>query len=92
METRLTKEIVMRNIFKTLSITLVIALVFSAPIFAGENLRFSPLEWYGKDKYFDFGEFAISAQDLVWLTEEVKKSEREILNYFYYRKEEEKKK
>ena len=29
-------------------------------------------------KYFDFGEFAISAQDLVWLTEEVKKAEREI--------------
>lgn len=41
-------------------------------------------------KYFDFGEFAISAQDLVWLSEEVKKAEREILNYFYYRKEEEK--
>ena len=41
-------------------------------------------------KYFDFGEFAISTQDLVWLTEEVKKAEREILNYFYYRKEEEK--
>ncbi|MFC1476633.1 hypothetical protein ACFL5S_01565 [Fibrobacterota bacterium] len=40
-------------------------------------------------KYFDFGEFAISAQDLVWLTEEAKKAEREILNYFYYRKEEE---
>jgi hypothetical protein len=40
-------------------------------------------------KYFDFGEFAISAQDLVWLTEEVKKAEREILNYFYYKKDEE---
>ena len=42
-------------------------------------------------KYFDFGEFAISAQDLVWLIEEVKKAEREVLNYFYYEENKKKK-
>ena len=34
-------------------------------------------------KYFDVGEFAISAQDLVWLSDAVKKAEPEVLNYFY---------
>lgn len=41
-------------------------------------------------RYFDAGEFAISAQDLVWLTEAVKKSEVEILNYFQAKKREKK--
>lgn len=35
-------------------------------------------------KYFDAGEFMISAQDLVWLCDQVKKSQTEILNYFHY--------
>jgi hypothetical protein len=39
-------------------------------------------------RYFDAGEFMISAQDLVWLTDEVKKSEIEILNYFHAKKRE----
>jgi hypothetical protein len=34
-------------------------------------------------RYFDAGEFMISALDLVWLTEAVKRSEIEILNYFH---------
>lgn len=34
-------------------------------------------------KYFDVGEFAISAQDLVWLIDAVKRTEIEVLNYFY---------
>ncbi len=37
-------------------------------------------------RYFDAGEFMISAQDLVWLTEAVKRSEIEILNYFHAEK------
>jgi hypothetical protein len=35
-------------------------------------------------QYFDAGEFAISAQDLVWLQDEVNKSETDIMNYFRY--------
>ncbi len=41
-------------------------------------------------KYFDVGEFTISAQDLVWLSEAVKKTETEVLNYFYAKDKEEK--
>ncbi len=41
-------------------------------------------------RYFDAGEFMISAQDLVWLNEAVKKSEIEILNYFHAKKSEKK--
>lgn len=37
-------------------------------------------------RYFDAGEFMISALDLVWLTEAVKRSEIEILNYFHAKK------
>ena len=42
-------------------------------------------------QYFDVGEFTVSAQDLVWLTDELKKSETEMLNYFYYKDHEKKK-
>jgi hypothetical protein len=34
-------------------------------------------------QYFDLGEFAVSAQDLIWLTDELKKSETEMRSYFY---------
>ncbi len=42
-------------------------------------------------KYFDAGEFMISAQDLVWLCDEVKKSETEIMNFFHYQEKEKQK-
>jgi len=42
-------------------------------------------------QYFDLGEFAVSAQDLVWLTDELKKSETEMRGYFYYKEHEKKK-
>ena len=41
-------------------------------------------------KYFDVGEFAISAQDLVWLSDAVKRVEPEVLNYFYAKDREKK--
>jgi hypothetical protein len=41
-------------------------------------------------KYFDLGEFSVSAQDLVWLTDELKKSETEMMGYFYYKEREKK--
>lgn len=41
-------------------------------------------------RYFDAGEFAISAQDLVWLTDQVKKSETDIMNYFYAKEKDKK--
>jgi len=43
-------------------------------------------------RYFDAGEFAISVQDLVWLCDEVKKSETDIKNYFYAKEKEKKQK
>jgi hypothetical protein len=42
-------------------------------------------------QYFDLGEFAVSAQDLVWLTDELKRSETEMLGYFYYKEHEKEK-
>ncbi len=42
-------------------------------------------------QYFDLGEFAVSTQDLVWLTDELKKSETEMRGYFYYKEHEKKK-
>jgi hypothetical protein len=42
-------------------------------------------------QYFDLGEFTVSAQDLVWLTDELKKSETDMLGYFYYKEHEKKK-
>ena len=42
-------------------------------------------------QYFDLGEFSVSAQDLVWLTDELKKSETEMLTYFHYKNHEKKK-
>ena len=42
-------------------------------------------------QYFDVGEFSVSAQDLVWLTDELKKSETDMLGYFYYKEHEKKK-
>jgi hypothetical protein len=42
-------------------------------------------------QYFDLGEFTMSAQDLVWLNEELKKSETEMRGYFYYKEHEKKK-
>jgi hypothetical protein len=41
-------------------------------------------------KYFDVGEFSISAQDLVWLCDAVKRTETEVLNYFYAKDKEKK--
>jgi hypothetical protein len=42
-------------------------------------------------QYFDVGEFSVSAQDLVWLTDELKKSETDMLGYFYWKEHEKKK-
>ncbi len=42
-------------------------------------------------QYFDLGEFAVSAQDLVWLADELKRSETEMLGYFYYKEHEKEK-
>jgi len=42
-------------------------------------------------QYFDLGEFSVSAQDLVWLSDEVKKSETEMRSYFYNKDHEKKK-
>jgi hypothetical protein len=41
-------------------------------------------------QYFDVGEFSVSAQDLVWLTDELKKSETDMLGYFYWKEHEKK--
>ncbi len=42
-------------------------------------------------QYFDLGEFTASAQDLIWLNDELKKSETEMRSYFYDKEHEKKK-
>jgi hypothetical protein len=42
-------------------------------------------------QYFDLGEFTASAQDLIWLNDELKKSETEMRSYFYDKEREKKK-
>lgn len=45
----------MKFLSKTIGIILIGVFLFTGLSYAGVNLRYSPLEWHGKEKYFDFG-------------------------------------